>query len=204
MNWKSFSFVFATVLGITLFSSVDGALNAYLRIKGQKQGFIQGGVTMKGREGSIAVMAMKHEIVSPRDAASGLATGKRQHKPLTVIVEWDRALPLLMQALTTNETLATVEIDFWGLGARVAAGSASPAVLHTKIKLTNAHISGIRTILPDTRDPVTARMNENAEISFVYQKIEMTHVPTGTAFSDSPSSVVEEPIAEWIGRLAGL
>jgi len=28
------------------------------------------------------VYGMSHEVVSPRDAASGLPTGKRQHKPL--------------------------------------------------------------------------------------------------------------------------
>ena len=46
------------------------ALNAYLTLKGQKQGTIHGSVTQKGREGSIAVIAIEHEIVSPRDAGS--------------------------------------------------------------------------------------------------------------------------------------
>jgi hypothetical protein len=35
------------------------------------------------------------EIVSPRDSASGLPTGKRQHKPLTITKELDRSSPLL-------------------------------------------------------------------------------------------------------------
>ena len=52
------------------------ALNAYLKLTGQKQGDIQGGVTQKGREGKIMVIAVSHEIVSPRDANSGQATGK--------------------------------------------------------------------------------------------------------------------------------
>lgn len=30
------------------------------------------------------------EIVSPRDAASGLPTGKRQHKPFTFSISYDR------------------------------------------------------------------------------------------------------------------
>ncbi|HRI69004.1 MAG TPA: type VI secretion system tube protein Hcp, partial [Polyangium sp.] len=42
------------------------ALNAYLRLKGQKQGEIKGSVTQKGREGSIMVIAVSHEIISPR------------------------------------------------------------------------------------------------------------------------------------------
>ena len=30
-----------------------------------------------------------HEIVSPRDPASGLATGKRQHKPFSFTSDYD-------------------------------------------------------------------------------------------------------------------
>jgi type VI secretion system secreted protein Hcp len=59
------------------------ALNAYLSVVGQKQGDIKGSVTQKGREGKIMVIAFTHEIVCPRDPASGIPTGKRIHKPLT-------------------------------------------------------------------------------------------------------------------------
>ncbi|HVK67514.1 MAG TPA: type VI secretion system tube protein Hcp, partial [Polyangium sp.] len=45
------------------------ALNAYLRLKGQKQGEIKGSVTQKGRENSIMIIAVSHEIMSPRDPA---------------------------------------------------------------------------------------------------------------------------------------
>jgi hypothetical protein len=34
-------------------------------------------------------------IVSPRDAASGLPTGKRMHKPMTIVKEWGAASPKL-------------------------------------------------------------------------------------------------------------
>ncbi|WP_044246058.1 type VI secretion system tube protein Hcp, partial [Chondromyces apiculatus] len=47
------------------------ALAAYLRLKGQTQGDIKGSVIQKGREDSIMVIAVSHEIISPRDAASG-------------------------------------------------------------------------------------------------------------------------------------
>jgi len=36
------------------------------------------------------------QIVSPRDAASGLPTGKRMHKPLVITKELDLALPSLV------------------------------------------------------------------------------------------------------------
>ena len=39
--------------------------------------------------------AVSHEIKSPRDLASGQATGKRMHKPFTVTKEWSASSPSL-------------------------------------------------------------------------------------------------------------
>jgi len=53
--------------------------------------------------------------LAPRDSASGQATGKRQHKPITVIKEWDKATPML--AMRAGYDVKKVE----GTGARSAA-----------------------------------------------------------------------------------
>jgi len=45
-------------------------------------------------DGSCTI-AFEQEIVSPRDAASGLPTGKRQHKPFTITKELDKSSPVL-------------------------------------------------------------------------------------------------------------
>lgn len=37
-------------------------------------------------------------IVSPRDAASGLPTGKRQHKPVVFVKEYDKSSPVLAKS----------------------------------------------------------------------------------------------------------
>ncbi|WP_044238634.1 type VI secretion system tube protein TssD, partial [Chondromyces apiculatus] len=81
------------------------ALAAYLRLKGQTQGDIKGSVIQKGREDSIMVIAVSHEIISPRDAASGLPTGKRMHKPFVITKELDKSSPLLYNVLTNNENI---------------------------------------------------------------------------------------------------
>jgi hypothetical protein len=40
------------------------------------------------------------EVVSPRDAASGLPTGKRQHKPMTITKELDKSTPKLAESVS--------------------------------------------------------------------------------------------------------
>ena len=55
-------------------------------------------------------------VTAPRDAASGQASGKRMHKPLTVVKEWDAASPQLM-AMKAGYDIKKVE----GTGARTMA-----------------------------------------------------------------------------------
>ena len=78
-------------------------INAW--VTGETSGDIEGGSTEAGKEGSIECLSYSHSIVSPRDAASGLPTGKRQHKPFTIVKEVDKATPLLMNAIINNEKL---------------------------------------------------------------------------------------------------
>jgi type VI secretion system secreted protein Hcp len=122
-----------------------------VQITGQHQGAI----------GPINLQAVSHEIVSPRDAASGLATGKRQHKPITITKQLDQSTPLLLNALVTNENLSSVTITVNSGGNPVAT-----------IKLTNASIA----------DYVDHGTTETW--SFTYQKITWTWLDGGITAQD--------------------
>jgi type VI secretion system secreted protein Hcp len=165
------------------------ALGAYLRLVGQKSGEIKGSVTQKGRENKILVIAMSHEVVSPRDAASGQATGKRQHKALVITKELDRSSPLLHQAQGSNEAFKEWELQFWAPSLRGA--TAGTEVQQFTIKLTNASIASIRMQMPSIRDPELMRLETFEEVAFTYQKIEWTWTDGGiTAVDDWESPVV--------------
>jgi hypothetical protein len=58
----------------------------------------------------------QYQVISPRDSASGQATGKRMHKPFTIVKEWGAATPALM-AMKTGYDIKKVE----GTGARTMA-----------------------------------------------------------------------------------
>ncbi|MFO0757170.1 MAG: type VI secretion system tube protein TssD [Byssovorax sp.] len=154
------------------------ALSAYVSIVAEKQGQIRGSVTQKGREGKIMVVAVQHEIVCPRDPASGIPTGKRVHKPLMILKETDRSTPLLYNVLTHNENLKSVEIQFWQPSPTGAERQ------HWTIRLTNANISSIQFKLGNTRSPKLARYSELEEVSFTYQKIEWTWTEGGIMADD--------------------
>jgi type VI secretion system secreted protein Hcp len=145
------------------------AMNAYLKVEGQKQGVIKGSVTQRGREDSILVIAFNHEVLSPRDAATGLPTGQRQHKMLTITKEIDRATPPLMNALVTNENLKKWELRFW---RPVAAGTEKQFFT---IKLQNAAIANIRMEMLNNMYPENVAHKEREHISFTYQQITWTY-----------------------------
>jgi type VI secretion system secreted protein Hcp len=159
------------------------ALNAFLRLKGQRQGDIKGSVTQKGREGKIMVIAAEHEVLSPRDASSGLATGKRMHKPFVITKELDRSSPLLYQMLVTNESIVEWELQFWA-PALSAVSSVGTEIQRYTVTLGNASIADIKFHMLNNKNPELQRYSEYEEVSFTYQKIQWTWTDGGITTQD--------------------
>ncbi len=152
------------------------ALNAYLYLKvsGDSQGDIDGDSTDAGREGLIVCVSYQHSVISPRDAASGLPTGKRQHKPFVLTKLIDKASPLLFQAFTTNENL-NVSLLFY---------SGTDTINYYEINLEGAQILSIQSFRQMPPDPLGDALPIE-EVSFVYQTITWYHKSAGISHSDS-------------------
>ena len=160
------------------------AQSAYLTVAGQKQGPINGPVTIKGRENTIEVHAFSEGILSPRDATTGLPTGKRQHTPVMIVKEIDKSSPLLLNALVTNENLTAWVLRFYGADP---TGKVMP--IYT-ITLTNASIASITESLIDNEIAANAALPLREEITFTYQKIQWTWMDGGTTAQDDWQSPV--------------
>lgn len=66
----------------------------------------------KAISGSIKLLQYDESILSPRDAASGQATGKQVYKPFAVSKQLDQSSVLLWQAITQNAAVeATILIS---------------------------------------------------------------------------------------------
>jgi type VI secretion system secreted protein Hcp len=150
----------------------------HMTLKGQTQGDIKGGCTQRGREDSIIINAFDHDIVSPRDIASGLPTGKRQHKPVKITKEIDKASPLLFTVLCTNENLTEVVFKFW------RPSMSGKEEQYYTIKLTNANITSMKTFFPHTRIAENTHLGHMEEVSFTYRKIEWTFTDGGITSED--------------------
>ena len=63
------------------------AIPAYLWLKDDGGADIKGSVDVQGREGSIEVVALDHDVYIPTDNNTGKLTGTRTHKPFTFTKE---------------------------------------------------------------------------------------------------------------------
>jgi len=163
----------------------EAALPAYMSLTGENQGEIRGGVTLPGRENSIEVISLEHQVISPRDPASGQATGRRQHGALKITKEIDKSTPLLYNVLVTKENLTNVTIRFYKTDRNGAERQ------YYTIKLINASVSSVRVWKPNTKDAEAVKFPDMEEIQFTYQRIIWTFEDGNIQAEDSTTAVNE-------------
>jgi type VI secretion system secreted protein Hcp len=113
------------------------AIQAFVSIKGTKQGQFKGESNKANRKDWIPVVGFTMGLKSPRDAATGQATGKRQLEPVTFLKEWGAASPQGLTACSTNEVLTSVLFEF------ITTGPAGAELVGQTVTLTNATISEV-------------------------------------------------------------
>jgi type VI secretion system secreted protein Hcp len=166
----------ALIAVLALAPAADAALMAYLKLAGTKSGVVKGGVTQKGREDSIGVIAVDHQV-------SG-GDGITKHGRFVVTKELDRSSPILYAMLASSETAASFELKFWTPQVRAAMGVGAEAQ-HFTIRLTNARIVDVKFKMPNVRNPEQAKLAEYEEVSFTYSKIEWVWNDGGIAAEDT-------------------
>lgn len=75
------------------------------------------------------------EIVSPRDAASGLPTGKRMHKPFTITKELDQSFPAAVRESPTKASTGKVSVSDLSIMVTVKGKSTKLPVVNDQFTL---------------------------------------------------------------------
>jgi type VI secretion system secreted protein Hcp len=149
-----------------------GGVHINMTVKGKKQGMFKGedGATAKGAQNLIIVIAYQYGLTSPRDPATGLATGKRQHHPVVITHEMGGSSPQFLQADSTNEQLTQVVINFFRTGKN------GKDVNYYRVTLTNASAVDVRQY--------TSGADVLEDVSFTFQKIEQDDLIAKTSWLD--------------------
>lgn len=135
------------------------AVNAYMTFVNTAQGKMKGDPSRASSPERIPLISVA------RDSSSGMATGKRMHKPITITKELDATSPMLKQALAKGGALGDVVIVYEGAGA--ADNKAAQ-----KIVLKNAMVTAI------------SMAGRAEQISLDYQTIEVTYTNGNKSAAD--------------------
>lgn len=155
------------------------AYEFYVTVEGTKQGKFKGESPRDLHKAKFGAIGFQYEVASPRDLASGQASGKRQHKPIVVTKEWGASSPQIFQAITTNEVLKSVLFEFY----RTTADGAEE-IAYT-IKLTNATVSNLKQYSDQkAKHESSSDVHELEDVSFTFQKIDVESKLGKTAASD--------------------
>jgi len=154
-------------------------LPCFVYIEGESQGNIEGSCDHKGREGSIMVYEMNHDVHIPRDPQSGLPSGKRIHGPLTIVKEFDKASPKLYQALCTGEHMKDVTIKYYRIDK-----SGTEEHYFTQ-NLQDAIVVTMKPYSPMAFLPKNEPYRHMEEVAFTYAKVKWTFEPDGIEAEDA-------------------
>ena len=175
------------VLGSTV--PAQAAYEFYMTVEGTKQGKFKG--EDQPLKGGIPSLGLEFSVEAPREVATGQATGRRQYSPLTITKEWGASSPQLFAALVSNEVLKSVQFLFFDS----PPGGTQPP--YATITLTNAELSKIQYRLATSPQEPAAPGVLLEDVSFTFQKIEMTSREGNTAsvdHVDGPAGVIAFPL----------
>jgi type VI secretion system secreted protein Hcp len=153
-------------------------LPAHLTLVGERQGKIEGSCDQQGREGTILIQALEHEVSIPRESQTGVATGKRVHHPLVVLKSFDKSSPLLMMALCSGEHMKSVEIKWYRIDPM------GKEEHYYTTRLEDAVIVSLRPSMKNCLDPSCSHLAHMEEVSFSYRKAIWRWEPDGIEAED--------------------
>lgn len=147
-----------------------GQLDLLMRVKGQRQGQIQGESVRKfiNDQPHHAILGYYLAAGSPTDSASGQSTGRRRYSAMRVVRNSDSSTSQLLNAFSTNEGL-TVILDSYRAGGDDSK-DASP-MFH--IELTEARVRSF-TLMSGGALPNTGGVEI---IEFAFREINMESGP---------------------------
>lgn len=142
-------------------------------------GDIEGSSIKAEYAGYSDVYAVDHNISIPLDVHTGKKTGVREYSPFTLTKPIDKASYALFKHLTTGVIIPEVTVVF------IVVDDAAGEIPYYSITLEEVKVSGIKTIMPNTKHPANSTMGHLEEVSLGYSKIIWKYLDGNLECSDS-------------------
>ena len=150
----------------------------YVTVEATKQGRLKGESPREAHQDALVGISFHYAVTSPRDVASGQASGRRQHQPVDFVKQWGAASPQLFAAMVGNEVLKSVLFEF------VRPDEQGGEVVFHTIRLTNASITAIEQFIKGDPEPPPTDPRALERISLTFQRIEIENLDGHTSATD--------------------
>jgi type VI secretion system secreted protein Hcp len=144
----------------SIWEEIEMSDASYLYLDG-----IDGSCVQSGREGSVIVYAIDHQINRAMDPQGGISTGPLQHGVFVATKDIDKSSPKLHEVLVTGAIIPEAKFEFWSVTDE------NKEVNHYNIILETVRITGIKLEKPNALYPENADVTDREKVAFTYGKI---------------------------------
>ncbi|PLR37913.1 type VI secretion system tube protein Hcp [Chimaeribacter californicus] len=155
------------------------AIPVYMYLKDDANNLIKGGVDIYGRENSVEVLGFHHSVDMPTDDHTGRISGKCKHLPFLIEKEIDCATPYLYKAMTSGQTLNSVELKHYRIN------DAGQEEEYYTVLLEKAKVVNVFPIMHDIKDVTKEKFNHLELVEFRYEKITWHYLDGNIIHSNS-------------------
>lgn len=154
------------------------AIPVYMFMYDDGGNIIKGSVDVSGREHSVEVLGLHHSVSMPTNNFSGKITGNRNHLPFLIEKELDFSSAYLYKALTTGETLKSVELKYY----RINDAGYEEEYFNTLLE--NARVVNVMPVMFDVKDIAKEEFNHMEVVEFRYEKITWHYLDGNIKYTD--------------------
>jgi len=155
------------------------AIPVYLWLYGEDEKLLKGGVNVNGREGSIELVGIQHDLFIPTDDMTGAVTGIRQYEAYTFEEEIDSSSPLLYRALTTGRPLKSAEFKYYRINHNGQEEE------YFNVRLKKVKVCHVVPIIYDTKNPDFEKQGHIEHVGLRYEKIARKYADGNIQYNDN-------------------
>ena len=139
----------------------------------------KGSVDVHGREGSIEIVELMHNVELPTDPLTGQITAKRKHGDYFLLKEVDCSSPYLYQGVSSGQIFKQAVLKFYHINHNGLEEE------YFRVTMDNVRVNEIEPFMFDVKNPAYEKRNHIEAFYLAYEKITWLYLDGNITHSDS-------------------
>lgn len=155
------------------------AIPVYLWLTDEAGNQVRGSVDVQGREGSIEIVELMHNVELPTDPLTGKITAKRKHGDYALIKEVDCSSPYLYQGVVSGKKFKQAVLKFYRINYNGQEEE------YFRVTMDNVRVNEVEPFMFDIKDPMFEKHTHLEAFYLAYEKITWHYLDGNIIHSDS-------------------